>query len=87
MLAAAELALINGTTQPILDLKVQTAERFYLHHYVSWETHEIPGVGAQLIVLDGVLNARLALYQPAGWLSLEVLRFYRKGEDPPEAET
>lgn len=78
--------LLDRDGDPLADMKVQTAERFYLHSFVT-STLQTRETGDILRIYDGRLRLAIATYAPGTWLSFEVLRFYRQGDDPPEAET
>lgn len=78
---------VDESDEPIVCIKVQADDRAYLHDFVTWSDE----VGDQrksgtLTVYDARVGLPIAVYPPGAWLCLEVLRFYHKGDDPPEAE-
>lgn len=71
---------------PIVNIQVRTVNRVHLFDFVTWEV-EHHAAGDALTIFDATSQEALAAYPPGGWTSVEALRFYRKGDDPPEAET
>lgn len=78
--------LLDEIDDPIVSIRVQTGTRSYLHEFVTWSEQNVHNPGC-LTVHDARTGIPVAAYAAGAWLAIDVLRIYRRGDDPPEAET
>lgn len=79
--------LLDEIDDPIVTLRVNTdLGPYVIHDFVTWSDVNLHNAGC-LTIYDARTAIPIAAYAPGAWQSVEVLRVYRRGDDPPEAET
>lgn len=77
--------LVDSDLCPIQDLRVHTEKRSWIHLFATY-TVLARESGETLRIHDARVGRTIAWYPPGGWYAIEVLRFYRDGDDPPPPE-